>query len=375
MNNIPRQQLQALLTQQAHAVCYDPNQCESRLRELCPEYPREINLLISALKVLISALKENVMPEELLVVSEDTSKNAVLSKLAQRFNNLGMAPEEAQWAVESWVLALGVIESAMPTPLAQNTPQITPPKPQVTKKSQLTSNKQWWQQWDKNWKRIFKNAIQIDREPNDQELTKILELSELNCTGFKITSLEPVRHLKNLRDLDIFGTQISSLEPLRELTNLQKLYCGLTQVSSLEPLRELTNLQALNCGSTKISHLEPLRELTNLQAFYCYDTEINSLEPLHELKNLRKLDCNDTKLSRHKIKQFQKAVPQCQVKCYENWLALLYIFLVLLILFCLFWIVMIYLNSFHPFAVKVENSETSLRDSSTPYASSQERWP
>ena len=149
MNNIPRQQLQALITQQGHAVCSDLNQCESSLRELCPEYPREINLLISA-------LKQNVMAE-LLAVSEDTPKNAILSKLAQRlYNNLGMAPEEAQWAVASWALALGVIER--PTPIAQNTPQITTPKSPVTKKSQVTSNKQWWQQWDKNWKRIFKKC-------------------------------------------------------------------------------------------------------------------------------------------------------------------------------------------------------------------------
>ena len=460
MNNIPRQQLHALITQQGHAVCYDPNQCESRLRELCPEHPREINLLISA-------LKENVMAE-LLAVSEDTPKDAVLSKLAQRlYNNLGMAPEEAHWAVESWALALGVIETASFTTSQADTTA----KPSHSKIT--AADREWWNRLDYEWKGFFKKTFKIQGEPNDAQLAKQVHLQELSCSNSQISrleplshltdlqvltcshnkivslgplqnltqlrildcafnnisSLEPLQHLKNLQKLVCYDNKISNLGPLQHLTQLQTLYCGNTQVNRLEPLRELTNLQELdiretnissleplynltklrslswyidqlsfeeidrfvrecpqcdiavtpadikwwlqldeewqaifkkaidiehepdnselvdivqlqelNCQKTQTSSLEPLRQLKNLEELNCRGTQINSLEPLHDLNNLRKLDCNDTKVSRREIKQFQKAVPQCHVKCYEFWLDLLYIFLVFLILVGFFWI-------------------------------------
>ena len=49
LNEYPRQQLQKLITQFGDAVCDDPKRCEAILRDLCPEYRRETNLLVAAL--------------------------------------------------------------------------------------------------------------------------------------------------------------------------------------------------------------------------------------------------------------------------------------------------------------------------------------
>jgi len=306
MNNIPRQQLHALITQQGHAVCYDPNQCESRLRELCPEHPREINLLISA-------LKENVMAE-LLAVSEDTPKDAVLSKLAQRlYNNLGMAPEEAHWAVESWALALGVIETASFTTSQADTTA----KPSHSKIT--AADREWWNRLDYEWKGFFKKTFKIQGEPNDAQLAKQVHLQELSCSNSQISRLEPLSHLTDLqvltcshnkivslgplqnltqlRILDCAFNNISSLEPLQHLKNLQKLVCYDNKISNLGPLQHLTQLQTLYCGNTQVNRLEPLRELTNLQELYCSETQISSLEPLRELRNLQELGCSETQIS------------------------------------------------------------------------------
>lgn len=102
LNEYPRQQLQKLITQFGHAVCDDPKRCEAILRDLCPEYRRETNLLVAALKEKAVA--------DLLKSSAAIPSSLQINQLAQRLHdNLGIAEHFALWAIESWALALGLL--------------------------------------------------------------------------------------------------------------------------------------------------------------------------------------------------------------------------------------------------------------------------
>lgn len=60
-----------------------------------------------------------------------------------------------------------------------------------------------------------------------------------------------------------------------------------------------------------VCHLE---NLVNLQSLDCSENQISDLKPLHALTNLDKLNYGNNSLSQAEIDQFQKAVPNCQVK-------------------------------------------------------------
>jgi len=327
MNNFPRQKLQELITQYGRVICDDHIKMNAILRDLCPEHKREIN-------VLVGALREKVATD-LMKASDTTPKEILLPRLTQRlYDNLGVAKEFAQWAVESWALALGVTKKV----IARQT-QATVMKKQKARKTvpppqQVLENRNWWNQLDQKWRMIFINAIDvIDGEPNDNELVKIVNLRKLCCRRNRISSLAPLSHLSNLQELDCVENKISNLDQLCHFTHLQKLYCWRNEISHLGPLSHFTRLREFSCGNNQISSLEPLRYLIHLQVLYCGGNQINSLEslrelkkieklhingnqirslePLYEMKNLRHLDCRNTQVSKSEIRNFKKAVPEC----------------------------------------------------------------
>jgi tetratricopeptide (TPR) repeat protein len=60
--------------------------------------------------VLVSAVREQV-PSELVSSSSGVPKEVVLARLSKRLHgNLGIAEELARWGVESWALALGILQ-------------------------------------------------------------------------------------------------------------------------------------------------------------------------------------------------------------------------------------------------------------------------
>ena len=107
LNEHPRKLLQTIIVQYGRSICDNPKRCESILREHCSDYKRELNLLIAALKEKI--------PQELLKAPVYASPDLTLRLLSQRLNdNLGIAEDFALWAVESWALALNVIQQSLP---------------------------------------------------------------------------------------------------------------------------------------------------------------------------------------------------------------------------------------------------------------------
>jgi formylglycine-generating enzyme required for sulfatase activity len=103
LNEHPRQQLTKLIQQFGRTVCDDSRRCEAILRDLCPEHKRETHLLIAALKEQVVA--------DLLRAPATVPIPLQINQLAQRLHdNLGIAEHFALWAVESWAVALELIQ-------------------------------------------------------------------------------------------------------------------------------------------------------------------------------------------------------------------------------------------------------------------------
>ncbi len=105
LNDYPRQQLAALISRFGRSVCEDSRRCEALLKDMCPDFKRETHLLVVAIKerVVADLLLPTALPIELQI-----------QQLAQRLHdNLGIAENFALWTVESWALALDIIDKPM----------------------------------------------------------------------------------------------------------------------------------------------------------------------------------------------------------------------------------------------------------------------
>jgi formylglycine-generating enzyme required for sulfatase activity len=106
MTDKPRQTLRKIIVQYGTSICEDHRKVEGLLRDYCPEYKREIN-------VLVLALKERVA-DDLIAQTNKGPIDVVILNLTQRIHdNHAIENDFASWAVESWAIALGVISSPL----------------------------------------------------------------------------------------------------------------------------------------------------------------------------------------------------------------------------------------------------------------------
>jgi hypothetical protein len=102
MSNIPRKALREIIAKYGTEVCSDGKRCEGLLKDKCGSYRREISILINAL--------EERVPLDLLAGTNTLPRELLLNRLAKRLeDNLALTENAAVWAVESWALALNLI--------------------------------------------------------------------------------------------------------------------------------------------------------------------------------------------------------------------------------------------------------------------------
>ncbi len=107
LDNHPRTQLCFILEQYGRVLINEPKRCRGMLKDLASHHTRETNLLITAL--------EQKVAEELLKPNSLISVDMQIESLAKRLHdNLGTQLEFAFWAVESWALALNIIQEPVP---------------------------------------------------------------------------------------------------------------------------------------------------------------------------------------------------------------------------------------------------------------------
>ena len=139
MNDLPRQALSDLIAQYGPLLIEEPRRFEGLLRDLYPKLTKEVN-------VLIGALNEGVA-KDLMGSQDEDPKQVILARLAKRLvDNLAMSDYAAEWAVESWALALGVVSqeqvsrsSALETQTGEARVQAKPADPTGTNPPPATS--------------------------------------------------------------------------------------------------------------------------------------------------------------------------------------------------------------------------------------------
>ena len=119
MHPLPRRTLRRLLAQYGPALFDDPARVDALLADLCGPHHRERFLLVHTLRERI--------PAELLAQPQGGAVHG--RRLSQRLQRrYGFSDEAAQWAIESWALALDIapLTSRLPRPLAALVGRILP---------------------------------------------------------------------------------------------------------------------------------------------------------------------------------------------------------------------------------------------------------
>lgn len=153
----------------------------------------------------------------------------------------------------------------------------------------------WWNNLPQAWRDHFSKDIEIKDSINLDQLREVKNTKELNLAHNKrITDLNPISGLTNLKKINCSNTLVSSLLPLRNMLQLQSLNCAGTQVESLEHLQYLTNLQEIDFSETKVTDLEPLMFIETLRKVIFQNTKIKSVRPLAALPGITAINCSGT---------------------------------------------------------------------------------
>jgi hypothetical protein len=148
----------------------------------------------------------------------------------------------------------------------------------------------WWMTLDEEWKNIFRKRIKMDEYPRVFDIEKVTGVYDLNCSGTKITDLEPLRKFTNLEKLDCSNTAVKSLLPLAGLSNLKTLNTSFCQLTGLQGLEKLIMLSELKCKANKIEDLTPIKGLMNLMELDCSENEVENISAIKDLITLNKLN-------------------------------------------------------------------------------------
>ncbi len=197
----------------------------------------------------------------------------------------------------------------------------------------------WWTGLSESWKKAMKTHVNIEAQPNKEQLHAMIYLESINLDGISdirdlqplqmcvrlrelsfvrtgVSNLSPIKDILTLRILRFSETPVSNLEPITTLRDLEQLVFENTPVESLEPMGAFKKLKRLNCAGTQIRTLkclEPLKELTELS---CNTTKLRSLKGLENMRKLEILRCYNTKISSKKVDKFKDEHPRCEVVFY-----------------------------------------------------------
>jgi hypothetical protein len=122
---VPREKLKELIEKNGDSLLQDRDRCEGLLKDYCGGHRREIS-------AIVGAMEERVPLELKSSWQTAMTPEAMRARLVQRLEeNRGLAPEIANYAVETWSYALGVnlgrssdrVADVVPVPPAPLTPE------------------------------------------------------------------------------------------------------------------------------------------------------------------------------------------------------------------------------------------------------------
>jgi hypothetical protein len=142
-----------------------------------------------------------------------------------------------------------------------------------------------WQELEKPWKDLAREAAQLSENPSKEELHGLLQISSVYVEGKPITTLKPVRRLYNLQLLDASGVQVADYSPLADAIELEELNLSGSSVTNVEFAERLKKLRVLNIENTGVISLNPLSQNVNLRYIYADQSGITPIEAFAFVKS------------------------------------------------------------------------------------------
>ncbi len=137
-------------------------------------------------------------------------------------------------------------------------------------------------------KAIEANVRLILKKQNSSILKSDLQkVTSIYITDTKVSSLDDLKYLENLKELFLCNCQISDITILKDLKKLRTINISGNNVSDITPLSSLNELTNLYLDDNKISDLLPIKQLKKLQKLSFYGNEITDITPLKSLPNLK----------------------------------------------------------------------------------------
>ncbi|OQY00029.1 MAG: hypothetical protein B6I20_09320 [Bacteroidetes bacterium 4572_117] len=154
----------------------------------------------------------------------------------------------------------------------------------------------WWKDIGETWKAVFLEKNKLKEPLTFAQLKGVLKIKELNLSGKKINSIEPLNRLSQLKKLNISKTGVSDLYPLRNLNKMEVLECNSTKIKSIAALQYMSSLRELSINHTAVEDITILENMDSLRSFSFEFTSVSDLEPLTYLENLEDLRLSGTKV-------------------------------------------------------------------------------
>jgi len=107
MDDLPRQELRAIVSTHGRAVCKDPERLGALLTKVCPDHPRETQVLYHALDALLAE-------DTFASLGERPWKSVAHPVIEDLVADHSVTEEAASWATTSWGIALGEITTDQP---------------------------------------------------------------------------------------------------------------------------------------------------------------------------------------------------------------------------------------------------------------------
>ncbi|HMQ49845.1 MAG TPA: hypothetical protein PKA00_20520 [Saprospiraceae bacterium] len=167
-----------------------------------------------------------------------------------------------------------------------------------TPPEELLRAKKWWQDLEGQWKMayneaLFGNGPTLEPPHDDALMVLLIGVDTIRLAGptaihpntsVKLTTLNGLIPLYQLRYLSITNMQFENLKPLYRHTKLQHLFVYENDLKSIEGVENMLELEDFYFQQNQVSDLSPVRKLTKLQTLYASNNSferINGLTPEH----------------------------------------------------------------------------------------------
>ncbi|TGZ46494.1 Serine/threonine-protein phosphatase [Temnothorax longispinosus] len=131
-----------------------------------------------------------------------------------------------------------------------------------------------------------------------ENLDTLTSLVELELRDNQIMTIENLDALVNLKFLDLSFNRIKKIEGLDSLLNLQRLFISSNKILKIENISHLANLTTLELGDNKIREIENLEGLEKLNYLYLGKNKITKIENLESLKDLTLLSLQSNRITK-----------------------------------------------------------------------------